>query len=514
MRIRLHETPCAHSSVSRLIDALDIDIVERRSTLPGEEVAPANHVLPPDVILWDFSDDPEVSARELRFLLGDPDLHRIPTLVTIPSTQLGLEMSAVRGGCEAVIHSPVTLTGLAGTLSTVVVPQAMPLLTRTDRPTTLLSLADESTAAAVLESLREDGHVVYAVPGRDAVRAAERIGFDLAILDADASACRATLCAIQPDVGLVLVGGPQTDEDGGTRLPPEATPAAVAVAWQEELRKRRDQQHSRALADQIAARQRELQRVNQTLRRVNRAFHETNTRLEIQGNRKDEMIGIAAHELKSPLAAMGGALDILCARASRFEEDDRRLLWLVHRNNKRMIKLVSDILDLARLDAGAIMPRFESRTLPALVDQAVATVAVPARGRGIRFDVDVADPQRQVDVDAERLVQMLINLLDNAVKFSPPDGIVRVTVRYVRRRVHFVISDTGPGIPENERDLVFERFHHNSRGAVHAAGSGLGLTITLALARLHGGSVTIGEGSEGGAQFTVTLPVSRDGETR
>lgn len=504
MRIRLHLASTEAVTLEPLVTALGLEVSELRSTLPNEEERPHGVAAPPDMALWEFSGDSDTSEREVRFLLGEPDVARIPTIAIVPRSRLGLEMTALRGGCESVVHGPVSLESLATAFASVMSPRVLPWASGGDRATVLLSIVDSEVAEALVESLSREGHVVFDCEASNAMDAVERIRFDIAILDDSAKGCRRRLDNTQPLTAVI---------DAPTGRAEADSIAAIEERWRAALRERQDARRRHELEDTIAARQLELQRVNQTLRRVNRAFHDSNLRLELSGNRKDELVGIVAHELKSPLAAMGGALDLLLVRSDQHDDDDRRLIDIVRRNNARMVKLVHDILELARLDAGAIQPRYEAVPITPLIDQAVSTVAVNARSRGIRFDVDIDDLQVELDVDRDRVVQVIINLLENAVKFSPQDGIVRVAVRHARRFVHLIVSDEGPGIPEADREWVFERFNHNAHGASHASGSGLGLTITLALVRLHGGSITVGESAEGGAQLTVTLPLKRQRET-
>ena len=136
------------------------------------------------------------------------------------------------------------------------------------------------------------------------------------------------------------------------------------------------------------------------------------------------------------------------------------------------------------------------------------TPLIGEHGKGVLFDVPLDEMDQTIDVDEGRVMQMLVNLLDNAVKFSPRGGIVRINVKTRRRHLHLVVADSDPGIPEAERAAVFERFTRKARGDdPHSAGSGLGLTITRALAKLNGGTVSVGESPEGGAQFTISLPL-------
>ncbi len=507
MKVRLHEGRTDPPVIAPLLRALDLVVI------------PAGSDRSADIALWNLSASPHDAAAELSEFLIQRDPDRLPRVVLVPAGQEQLERRAYEAGVDVVVRRPLSASLLLGAIEQrggpgygppgAVLPQLV-----------LLAGADEEILEALsFVRLRDDLVVIEAREAAAMGAALRQFAFDACVLaerldgPGSASSLFARMRRTQPDTTFLAFdleaeeGRVELESGRAMILEGPLDPQRVRAAW-EELTRRVDRVRSTlVLHGEIADKQRELQRVNATLRNINKAFRDANIRLEREGLVKDELIGVAAHELKSPLAAMKGALDMLGGDRPDLAADDLMLVGLLKRNTARMIKLVEDILDLSRIEAGRMMVNRRPVSPASIIDQAVQTLRLRALEKGIRFEVDEG-PGEMVEVDGERLAQMLINLLDNAVKFSPPAGIVRVLVRVTRGEIHFVVSDSGPGIPAEERERVFEHFHHRARGQdPHSGGSGLGLTITRALAALQGGSVTLGESPSGGARFVVSLPL-------
>ncbi|MCA9320687.1 MAG: HAMP domain-containing histidine kinase [Planctomycetes bacterium] len=513
MKLKIFEPEPQLPSLASLFEAL------------GHTVMPTGSVAS-DLTVWDLPECPDRASFQLRTLIEDPAFSPAEAVLVLPADRPGLELVALRAGVAGVICRPVSTAAIA----------EMSALGRADiasefRPhvagldTVLVVASDEEQAIPCRSALRELGcFSILALDRAEFENSLLRIRFSAVIvLDSDSPdstrALAKHLALRQPRSALMVLDDRGVSMEWVEALevvdsiPDPGNQQSWSVAIRRLLQRRRDH-HSRAeLSEQIAAKQRELQRVNETLRTVNRAMRDTNRRLEELGHIKDELIGIAAHELKSPLAAMAGAIQILERNFDQSESTERDLWAILSRNNTRMVKLVNDILDLSRLEAGRIRLRYVDVSVLQVVEQAVSSVEVRAIPKAVTFKLDVDELPGPVYLDSGRLVQMLVNLLDNAVKFSPRDAVVHLRVTVAAGRIHFVVSDAGPGVPETERRWVFERFHHRARGTdAHSAGSGLGLTITRALAQYHGGNVTLGESPDGGARFTLSLPVRPGGE--
>jgi PAS domain S-box-containing protein len=224
---------------------------------------------------------------------------------------------------------------------------------------------------------------------------------------------------------------------------------------------------------------------------------------------KDEFIATLSHELRTPLNAMLGWAHMLRANVLP-PETQRRALETLERNVRTQAQLVDDLLDVSRIVAGKLHIKGEDVDLTTVVTSAADTVRPATVAKGISFRV-IADPDQQVIVtgDADRLRQILWNLLTNAVKFTPKGGRVEIELRCTDTSASVVVTDTGQGIRPDFLRYVFERFRQaDSTASRRHGGLGLGLAIVRHLTEAHGGSVSAESAGDGlGATFTVHLPV-------
>ena len=213
----------------------------------------------------------------------------------------------------------------------------------------------------------------------------------------------------------------------------------------------------------------------------------------------------ASHELRSPLTAMRGELE-LAIRRERSPEEYRRVLSSTLEEVQRLSRITEDLLILARSDAGAVRPRLESTDLAQLAARVLERLGTRARGKGVRTSLERSGPTLTLG-DPGMLEQVLWNLAENAVKFTPGGGAVHLAVAGEPGTVRVVVSDDGPGLGP-EPDRVFERFYRRdpSRTPGGEAGTGLGLAIVRAIVEAHGGKVRAGNRETGGARFEVELP--------
>jgi PAS domain S-box-containing protein len=224
---------------------------------------------------------------------------------------------------------------------------------------------------------------------------------------------------------------------------------------------------------------------------------------------KDEFIATLSHELRTPLNAMLGWAHMLRANVLP-PETQRRALDTLERNVRAQAQLVDDLLDVSRIVAGKLHIKGEEVDLTMVVMSAADTVRPATVAKGLSFRV-VVDPDQQVIVtgDADRLRQILWNLLTNAVKFTPKGGRVEIELRCTDTSASVVVTDTGQGIRQDFLRHAFERFRQaDSTASRRHGGLGLGLAIVRHLTEAHGGSVSAESAGEGlGATFTVHLPI-------
>ncbi len=226
------------------------------------------------------------------------------------------------------------------------------------------------------------------------------------------------------------------------------------------------------------------------------------TRLEALESMRREFIANVTHELRTPLTAIrAAALTLLEAGEDRGAQ--AKFLDTIRRHAERMSALVDDLTDLSLIETGAIHLDLTPVDLEALVREVVAQVGPRYAALGLHVDVAVASPLL-VQADRRRLEQILVNLVDNAMKFNRAGGSVRITAEQVGGRAVLVVEDTGAGIPSDHLEKIFHRFHRvDPASARDFGGTGLGLAIVKHLVQLHGGAVRVESELGRGSRFVV-----------
>ncbi|WP_290061997.1 HAMP domain-containing sensor histidine kinase [Amycolatopsis solani] len=225
------------------------------------------------------------------------------------------------------------------------------------------------------------------------------------------------------------------------------------------------------------------------------AFNQMAGDLGDADRQRRELIANVSHELRTPITALNGVLENL---VDGVEDPDPATLKTALQQTERLATLVDELLDLSRLDAGAIPLHKTSFSLSSLLDEAVSEAALV---RGVRFSVSA--PDVRVTADRGRLFQVVANLLENAVRHGPAGGSVRVLGEVRPGEVRIDVCDEGPGIAPADRVRVFERFTRGERPS--GGGTGLGLAIARWAVELHGGTIGVVDSSPG-SRIRVTLP--------
>lgn len=235
------------------------------------------------------------------------------------------------------------------------------------------------------------------------------------------------------------------------------------------------------------------------------AFNQMAADLDASDQRRRELIANVSHELRTPITALNGVLENLVDGVA---QPDPATLKTALQQTERLGRLVSELLDLSRIDAGAFALQLEELDLELLLEEVAAEAGVmaAATGRGVRFAVDVQPPGAMAVADRGRLYQVVVNLLDNAARHGPSGGEVRVRAEARDADVVIEVEDEGPGIPVGERDSVFERFTRGERAG--GGGTGLGLAIARWVVDLHGGSIAVvTPEAEPGCVIRVVIPI-------
>jgi signal transduction histidine kinase len=226
---------------------------------------------------------------------------------------------------------------------------------------------------------------------------------------------------------------------------------------------------------------------------------------EVQRSRQvlRDFVADVSHELKTPLTAIRGFTQAMGDGTVADDEGRRRALGVVDAEARRLQGLVAQLLDLSRIEAGQVTMASGVVPVGELVERCREIFALRAGERGVQVATAVA-PALAVTGDADRLEQLLNNLLDNAIGHTPPGGCVEVSARLKGEMVEVAVGDTGPGIPAEELPRVFERFYTGRAGK--GGGIGLGLAISRQIARAHGGDIVAHSATGAGSVFVVTLP--------
>lgn len=241
-------------------------------------------------------------------------------------------------------------------------------------------------------------------------------------------------------------------------------------------------------------------------------LHDTAARLiEVQRFKK-QLLGVVCHELKAPLSAVQIMLSLILSQATEtLGEKARFSVARALRSCNRLQLMVSDLLDLEVMTSGKVQLSPTTINCAAVADIAVDLVRGVAADHKVELLIDASDMTAKFD--SNRITQVLVNLLSNAIKFSPENAVVRLICAESDGVVKFAVSDSGPGIPENLREEIFNAFAQaeSAKGQARMKGTGLGLAICKTIIDAHGGTISVSTNETGGATFSVSLP--QDGIT-
>ncbi len=237
----------------------------------------------------------------------------------------------------------------------------------------------------------------------------------------------------------------------------------------------------------------------------NRELALANERLKELDKLKSDFVSMVSHELRTPLAAMRTSAQVLEV-ADLNTETKKEMLDIILRNIDRLTNLVNDLLDLSRIESGRMELKFERVSLDSVIADSIESVRQTAIEKGIALNIELPKDLAPVKADREKLTQVIINLLNNAVKFTPRGGEISIKASELNGQVEVRVSDTGIGIPPEDLNRVFDRFYQvDSTLTREAGGTGLGLAICKGIIEAHNGEIWAESEPGKGSTFIFTL---------
>jgi signal transduction histidine kinase len=222
---------------------------------------------------------------------------------------------------------------------------------------------------------------------------------------------------------------------------------------------------------------------------------------------KDEFVLTASHELRSPLTSVQGFAELLMLERDKLSSAQADTVEIILDNTRHLVRLLNDLLDLARSDAGRLTIKPKPTDAGSLVEDAARTMRSQTEGKDQSLEVAVEPNLPPVAVDRDRIRQVLVNLLTNAHEYCPQGAAISLKAERRDAEVQLVVRDDGPGMAEDQLEHIFERFTRGDAGLTqHVGGTGLGLAISKSLVELHGGTIEASSRPGHGSTFCVRLP--------
>ncbi len=222
-----------------------------------------------------------------------------------------------------------------------------------------------------------------------------------------------------------------------------------------------------------------------------------------------ELVSNISHDLRTPLSAMQGYLETLLIKGDSLSEDERtRYLKVACRHTARLGTLIGDLFDLSKLEAASVTPDLEAFSLPELVQDIAQDFQIESDNKNIKLAIDLDTESAMTMGDIGLIQRVLENLVRNAIRFTPSGGEVTISIAERPQSVAVAVSDTGPGIPDDEIPLIFDRFYRSAQGEQGLSdSSGLGLAIVKRILDLHDSRITVVSKIDAGTRFEFELPL-------
>lgn len=255
--------------------------------------------------------------------------------------------------------------------------------------------------------------------------------------------------------------------------------------------------------------QRELAFKNTQLEQNYAELQSAYARLQELDKAKASFFSMVSHDLRHPIAVAKGYLELIRTGSAPLDDETRGYIQVAEQEMRYIAEMVDDVLDLSRMDAGSYRVETQPTAVSFLLNQARLAFRAQAAQRNLTLHVEPADDLPLVLADSLRMGQVMANLLENALKFTPVGGSITLAAREINQGVEITVSDTGVGIAPGEHEKIFERFYRIKSGEqLEDKGSGLGLAICHEIVRLHGGRIWAESEPGRGATFHLTLQIA------
>jgi signal transduction histidine kinase len=256
-----------------------------------------------------------------------------------------------------------------------------------------------------------------------------------------------------------------------------------------------------------------LQLSNQNLAVANRDLELANKKLKELDKLKSDFISVVSHELRTPLTSIKAFTELILMKPHMTNEKRGRFLSIINNETDRLTRLISDILDLTKIEAGKFSWHVTQIFLPEIIRTSVANIQSLADNKSLGIRLIVPDSLPRLYGDRDRLIQVITNILSNAIKFTPDGGTIRIDAfseNDPRQQLVVRIQDSGVGIPPQQLDTIFEKFRRSGDAMTDGKeGTGLGLTISKQIVEHHGGRIWAESAPRKGSTFSFTLPLDK-----
>jgi len=264
----------------------------------------------------------------------------------------------------------------------------------------------------------------------------------------------------------------------------------------------------------LEAHRSELERSIQGLKHMTEELQDANRKLKALDQLKSDFISVASHEFRTPLTSIKAFVELLIVKPHMGQDRKMKILRVINAESDRLTRLINELLDLAKIESGTTVWEFAEVSMDDIILSSVNSIMPLAQQKDQRLSTTIEPRLPAVRVDRDRVVQVVTNILSNAVKFTPDSGSIRVAVTLdtgLIPQIRVAVSDTGVGIPKEDLGLIFEKFQRSGDQLTSSIeGTGLGLTIARQIIEVHGGKIWAESDHQSGSTFVFTLPVHQE----